>query len=214
MGPSVAPGGTSAVRCRSSATLKVVGRPPRRTSSAPVKPEPDTVTGVPSGPAAGTNADTCGAASTVNGCGAVALPAGPVTTSGPLVAPAGTVNHRVVSPVGRNSAAAPLTVSETAPVKAAPLRYTRTPGPAAAGETAVMSGGAAWLTVKRSVELPVPPGAVTLTGPLRAPAGTTAETRVSSSTVSSVEATPPKRATVASVKPLPVTTTLAPAGPS
>ena len=68
------------------------------------------------------------------------------------------------------------------------------------------------LTVKLAALVAVPPGAVTVTGPLVAPEGTVAVICVSLFTVK-VAARPLKATAVAPVKPLPTKVTLLPTGP-
>ena len=73
-------------------------------------------------------------------------------------------------------------------------------------------GLTAGLTVKLAALVAVPPGAVTVTGPLVAPEGTVAVICVSLFTVK-VAARPLKATAVAPVKPPPTKVTLLPTGP-
>ena len=69
-------------------------------------------------------------------------------------------------------AAAPLNVTAVAPVKFVPLIVTLAPTGPLAGVTLVIVG--AGTTVKLVALVAVPPGVVTLTGPVVAPVGTVA----------------------------------------
>jgi hypothetical protein len=95
-------------------------------------------------------------------------PAGVVTTMRPLVAPEGTVAVILTAELTVKAAAAPLNVTDVAPVKLAPLIVTTVPAPPAIGEKLVTRGP----TAKAIALVTVPPGAVTLIGPVVALAGT------------------------------------------
>src|SRR2546426_175732 len=96
----------------------------------------------------------------------VAVPPGVVTLSGPVVALAGTVAWIAVAEVTEKLALTPLNVTAVAPVKFVPLSVTLVPtGPLVGG------GG---ITVKVLALVAVPPGVVTLSGPVVAPGGTVA----------------------------------------
>jgi hypothetical protein len=64
-----------------------------------------------------------------------------------------------------------LNVTAVAPVKFAPTIVTLTPVGPLDGEKLVIVGG--WVTVKLVALIAVPPGVVTLSSPVVAPAGTT-----------------------------------------
>ncbi len=71
-----------------------------------------------------------------------------------------------------NVAALPLNVTAVAPVKLLPLIVTLAPSAPLAGATFAIVG--AGITVKLVALVAVPPGVVTLTGPVVAPVGTVA----------------------------------------
>jgi hypothetical protein len=101
-----------------------------------------------------------------------AVPPGVVTLIGPVVAPAGAVACIVVSEVTVKLAALPLNVTAVAPVKLVPLIVTLVPTRPFVGVKLVMIG--AGITMKSFVLDAVPPGVVTLSGPVVAPTGTVA----------------------------------------
>src|SRR5205807_10070179 len=104
---------------------------------------------------------------------AVALAlSGVVTLIGPLEAPAGTVAWIAVAEVTVKFALVPLNCTAVAPVKFVPLIVTLVPAGPLLGAKLVIVGGLS--TVKLLALLVVPPGVVTLIGPLEAPAGTVA----------------------------------------
>ena len=70
-------------------------------------------------------------------------------------------------------AAVPLKLTAVAPVKLVPLIVTLVPAGPLAGAKLVIVGALA-VTVKLVALVAVPPGVVTLTGPVAAPAGTVA----------------------------------------
>src|SRR5262245_19516206 len=100
----------------------------------------------------------------------VAVPAGVVTVIRPDVAPTGTVTVYLIGELTVNAAEVPLNVTAVAPVKVAPLMATLVPGAPLAGVKLVIRGA----TVKLVVLVLVPPGVVTLIGPVVAFAGTAA----------------------------------------
>ncbi len=112
----------------------------------------------------------------------VAVPSSVVTVIAPLVAPAGTVVVTVPELLTVKEAAAPLNETAVAPV------------------------------IKRVVVVKGPPGAVTVMGPVVAPAGTVVVIVPEGSTVKG-EATPLNETAVASVKVVPVIVTTVPVGP-
>jgi hypothetical protein len=100
----------------------------------------------------------------------VVLPPDVVTLTGPVVAPAGTVAWIVVAEFTVKLAALPLNPTAVAPVKFVPVMVTTVPAGPLAGVKLVIAGA----TVKLPALVAVPPGAVTLSGPVVAPAGTAA----------------------------------------
>jgi len=180
-GPVVAPAGTVAWMAESETTVKLALVPLNATPVAPVKPDPLIVTLVPTGPLAGAKPEIAGGTSTVNELVLVAVPPGLVTLHGPVVAPAGTVAWTAVSEVTVKVAAVPLKATAVAPVKPDPLIVTLVPASPLVGEKPEIAG--AFTMVNELVLVAVPPGVVTLTGPVVAPAGTVARTAVSEVTV-------------------------------
>src|SRR2546426_12754938 len=102
----------------------------------------------------------------------VVVPPGVVTRSGPVVAPVGTVARIAVSEVTVKLALTPLNVTAVAPVKFVPLSVTLLPTGPLVGVKLVSVG--AGITVKLVVLVAVPPGVVTRSDPVVAPAGTVA----------------------------------------
>jgi len=100
----------------------------------------------------------------------VPLPPGPVTVIGPVVAPVGTVAVIWVSEFTVNVADLPLNLTAVAPVNPLPEMITWVPTGPWVGLKPVMAG----VTVKLVVLVAVPPGPVTVIGPVVAPAGTVA----------------------------------------
>src|SRR5437660_5102854 len=128
-----------------------------------------------------------GGLTTVNELALVAVPPGVVTLTGPVVAPAGTVARIAVSEVTVKVALTPLNDTEVAPVKFVPLIVTLVPtGPLVGVKLAIVGG---LTTVNELALVAVPPGVVTLSGPVVAPAGTVARIAVSEVTVRSEEHT-------------------------
>jgi len=102
----------------------------------------------------------------------VAVPPGPVTEIGPLFAPLGTVAVIVFGGNTVNFAFELLNFTAVAPVKFVPVMVTMVPALALLGEKSVIVG--AMTTVNAKALVAVPPGVVTVIGPLVAPAGTVA----------------------------------------
>ena len=102
----------------------------------------------------------------------VAVPAGVVTLTGPVVAPTGTVAWIAVAEVTVKLALNVLNLTAVAPVKFAPLIVTLVPtGPLVGAKLVIVGGG----TIVNAVLLvAVPAGVVTLSGPVVAPTGTVA----------------------------------------
>src|SRR5438477_562074 len=168
------------------------------------------VTLVPSGPLVGAKLVIVGALTTVNASVLVAVPPDVVTLSGPVVAPAGTVAWIAVAEVTVKVALTPLNVTEVAPRKFVPLIVTLVPtGPLVGVKLAIVG---ALTTVNELALLAVPPGVVTLTGPVVAPAGTVAWIAVSEVTVK-VALIPLNVTEVAPLKFVPLIVTLVPTGP-
>ena len=109
---------------------------------------------------------------TVNALKLVTVPPGVVTLNGPVVAPAGTVAWIAVADVTVKLALTPLNVTTVTPAKFVPLIVTLLPKSPLVGVKLVMVGG--FTTVNAPVLVAVPPGVVTLSVPVVAPAGTVA----------------------------------------
>src|SRR5437667_1370112 len=192
-------------------TAKLALVPLKRTAVAPVKVVPLIVTLVPTGPLVGVKLVIVGAlAVTVKLLELVAGPPGVVTLSGPLVAPLGTVAAIEVEEFTVKLALVPLNVTAVAPVKVVPLIVTLVPTGPLVGAKLVIVGALA-VTVKLLL-VAVPPGVVTLSGPLVAPPGTVAAIDVEEFTVK-LALVPLKRTAVAPVKVVPLIVTLVPTGP-
>src|SRR5689334_3622795 len=130
---------------------------------------------------------------------------------GPLVARLGTTAVSDVSETTlKRTAGVPLNSTAVVPVKPVPVMVTVVPTGPLSGVKLVMVG--AGITVKLELLVAVPPGALTLIGPVVAVAGTVAEIEVSEMTVN-VALTPLNLTAVAPVKFVPVIVTLVPAGP-
>jgi len=212
-GPLVAPAGTVAVICVAESALKVAAAPLKRTALAPVKPLPVSVTLVPADPVIGAKSAMPGGGMTAKLVVLVATPPGVVTEIVPLVAPAGTfvVIDEELTTV--KVAAAPLKATALAPVKPLPASVTLMPTGPDDGAIPVSVGTGLGVTEKLAALVAAPPGAVTETVPLVAPAGTVAVICVAESTVKPAAVTPLKRIAVAPARPVPVSVTLVPAGP-
>jgi hypothetical protein len=211
-GPVVAPAGTVAWIAVADVTVKLAAVPLNVTDVAPVKFVPLIVTFVPSGPLAGVKPEIVGPlVATVKLFALVAVPAEVVTLSGPVVALVGTVAWIAVADVTVKLAAAPLNVTDVAPVKFVPLIVTVAPTAPLVGLKLVIVGGLA-TTVNALALVAVPPGVVTLSGPVVAPAGTVAWIAVADVTVKLV-VVPLNRTAVAPVKFVPLIVTVAPTAP-
>jgi hypothetical protein len=138
----------------------------------------------------------------------VVVPAGVVTVIGPDAAPAGTVAVILIGELTVNTAEVPLNFTAVAPVRFAPLMATLVPGAPLAGVKLVIRGA----TVKLVALVAVPPGVVTLIGPVVAFAGTAAVICVLLLTMN-VAASPLNLTAVAPVKVAPVIVTLVPGAP-
>jgi hypothetical protein len=140
----------------------------------------------------------------------VAVPPGVVTLSDPVVAPAGTVAWIDVAEVTVKLAPRPLNATAVAPVKLVPLMVTLVPTDPLVGAKLAIVGGLT--TLNAPVLVVVPPGVVTLSGPVVAPAGTVAWIAVSEVTVK-LAFTPLNATVVAPVKLVPLIVTLVPTDP-
>ena len=144
----------------------------------------------------------------------VAVPPGVVRLIGPLPAPSGTVAVICVAETTVNVALVPLKLTALAPEKFVPLTVTDDPTAPLAGLNPVTVGaGGGPITVKLAALAAVPPGVVTLTGPLPAPAGTVALICVAETTEKLAADVPLKATAVAPVKFVPLTVTAAPTAP-
>jgi hypothetical protein len=184
MRPVVAVDGTVAVILESELTVNTDGTPLKRTSVAPVNPDPRIVTDVPTGPAVGEKEVIVGAAPpvTTKSVALVPVPEGVVTWIRPVDAPAGTDVVLLRSELTANTAETPPQRTSVAPLKSEPWTITVVPGLPDVGEKEEIVGGVP-VTVKSWALVPVPSGVETLMGPVRAPAGTVARTCVSESKV-------------------------------
>jgi hypothetical protein len=169
-GPVVAAAGTVAVMAVAEVTEKVAAAPLTRTAVAPVKFVPVIVTVLPTTPLVGVKLVIVGGLIIVKLLALVPVPAGVVTLSGPVVAPAGTVALIAVAEVTVKLALVPLNRTVVVPVKFVPLIVTVAPTAPLVGEKLVIVGGLT--TVKLLALVPVPADVVTLSGPVVAPAGT------------------------------------------
>jgi hypothetical protein len=145
----------------------------------------------------------------------VAIPPGVVTLIRPVVAPLGTfVVIRVSDDTVNVADVPPPNVTLVAPVKAVPLIVTAVPALPLVGLNDVIRGAGTddVVTVKADALVALPPGAVTLIGPLVAPLGTVAVICASESTVN-VAAVPLNATDVAPVNPPPLNVTDVPLAP-
>src|SRR5438445_5978851 len=140
----------------------------------------------------------------------VAVPPGVVTLSGPVVAPLGTVAEIEVEEVAVKLALVPLNRTAEAPVKFVPVIVTGVPtGPLVGVKLVIVGAG---MTVKLFVLVAVPPGVVTLSGPVVAPLGTVAEIEVEE-VPAKLALVPLNRTAEAPVRFVPVIVTGVPTGP-
>src|SRR5436309_6107114 len=142
----------------------------------------------------------------------VAVPLGFVTDTGPVVAPVGTVVVILVSEFTVNMADTPLNFTSVAPVKFVPVMAAEVPTGPMIGLNSTMTGAPGEVTVKLMALVAVPPGVVTDTGPVVAPAGTVVVTWASEFTVKTAD-TPLNVTVVAPVRLVPVSVTEVPTGP-
>jgi len=180
------------------------------TDVAPVKLVPLIVTVVPTPPLVGEKLLIVGAGMTVKLLPLLAVPPEVVTLIGPVEAPLGTVAAIEVDEFTVKLALVPLNRTAEAPVKLVPLIVTVVPTPPLVGEKLVIVGGG--MTVKLLALLAVPPGVVTLIGPVVAPLGTVAAIEVDEFTVK-LALVPLNRTVLAPVKFAPLMVTVVPTPP-
>jgi hypothetical protein len=144
----------------------------------------------------------------------VAVPPGVVTLIRPVVAPLGTVVWICASDATVNVAAALENLTAVAPLNPVPLIVTAVPTLPLDGLNDVIRGAGTdvVVTVKLDELVALPPGVVTVIGPLVAPLGTVALICVSELTAY-VADVPLKLTEVAPVRPVPVIVTESPVAP-
>jgi hypothetical protein len=120
------------------------------TAVTSVKFVPVIVTLVPTGPPAGAKPVIVGGTSTVKLLVLVAVPPEPVTVSGPVVAPAGTVAWIAVAELTVKLAPAPLKVTAVAPLKLVPVIITLVPTGPMLGVKLVIVGEAPFKNAVRT----------------------------------------------------------------
>jgi hypothetical protein len=147
--------------------------PLKSTPVAPVKPLPEIDTLVPTGPLDGLKPLITGGTVTEKLAVLLPVPPGPVTSIGPLVAPAGTVAVIWLSEsTVKLVAAVPLKSTAVALLKPLPEIVTLLPTGPLLGVKPLITGGT--VTVKLVPLVPVPFGPLTSIGPVVAPTGTVA----------------------------------------
>src|SRR5205814_8803987 len=209
-GPLETPAGTVAVIAVAELTVKLALTLLNSTAVAPLKLVPLIVTLVPTGPLLGVKLEIVGGLMTVKLAALLAVPSEVVTLIGPLVAPAGTVAVIAVAEPTVKLALVPLNSTALAPVKLVPLIVTLVPTGPLPGVKLVIVGE--WMSVEQGALLAVPPGVVTLIGPLVCPAGTVAVIAVAELTVK-LALTPLNSTAVAPLKLLPLILPLVPSTP-
>ncbi len=137
------------------ALIALAETPSNCTSVAPARPEPVTVTLVPSGPLVGEKPVILGRTRMVNEVALVAVPAGVVTEIGPLVAPLGTVASISPSLATLKEAAVPLNLTAVAPVKFVPVITTDVPTAPLDGVKDPMVGGSAAVPQELNLNAPI-----------------------------------------------------------
>src|SRR5256885_4194494 len=189
----------------------MIRRPPRST----LFPYPTLfrsliVTLVPTGPLVGAKLVIVGGGTIVNAVLLVAVPAGVGTRTRPVAGPTGTADSVAVAEVTVKLALNVLNLTAVAPVKFAPLIVTLVPtGPLVGAKLVIVGGGT---TVNAALLVAEPAEAVTLSGPVVAPAGTVAWIAVPEVTVK-LALTPLKDTAVAPVRLVPLLVTLVPTRP-
>jgi hypothetical protein len=197
--------------------VKAAAVPLNATVVAPLKLAPLIVTLVPIAPLAGVKLAIVGGGITVKPVALVAVPPGVVTLIGPFVVPAGTLASILVDVTTTSAVAVPLNVTVTPTglwVNPVPLIITICPIRPLSGVKLVIVG----TTMKLPALVAVPPGVVTLIGPLAASAGTVASITLSDATVkvaavSGCAAVPLNVTDVAPVKFVPLIVTVTPTDP-
>jgi hypothetical protein len=178
-GPDVAPTGTIARSAVSLSTVKAATAPLKPRLVAKAKLVPRTSTSPPTGPLAGAKPAIVGGPITKKLDADEEVPASFVTLIGPEAAPAGTCARSSVSLSTMNAAGVPSKATAVAVVKLVPWTDTWVPTTPLAGAKLVTAGGG--VTVKLAALVAVPAGFVTWIGPVEAPVGTTARSKVSAS---------------------------------
>jgi hypothetical protein len=206
--PLVAPLGTVAVIWESELTEKFALTPLNCTELAPVRCEPKMRTFAPTRADPGRSAKSVGGGVRLNVAEEVAVPAGVVTLTGPLVAPVGTVSVNCESDTTVNSAATPFTVTAVAPMKCAPETVTTAPAVPVVGERAEKDGRASTVKVPA---VAVPVEVVTEIAPVVAEPGTWTEIELSE--LESTLAEAPLNLTDAELRCEPLIVTVAPLAP-
>jgi hypothetical protein len=179
--------------------------PPKLTRVAPVKFIPVMVTVAPLPALVGVNEEIVGN-ETKTKPALVAVPAGVVTETFPLVPAPTNASMEVEEFIANDVAAVPPKLTVVAPVKLVPVMVTVAPLPALVGVNEEIVG--AGIKTKPAL-VAVPPSVVTETFPL-APAPTTASMEVEEFIIYDVAAVPPKLTADAPVKFVPVMVTVAP----
>jgi hypothetical protein len=172
--PVLAPFGTVVEMLVADVTVKVALLFPNFTAVVPVKFVPAIVTTVPTRPLAGVKPVIVGDATIVKELALVAVPAGVVTTIGPVVALAGTVAVICDADLTLNEALTPLKVTFVVPERFVPLMVTDVPVLPLAGVKLEIVGVGPVVMVNEDALVAVPPAVVTVIGPVVAPAGTVA----------------------------------------
>ncbi len=215
-GPVSAPAGTTARRdVAVTAVAVTVTGPVNVTSVAPVRFVPVIITVVPTVAAAGVKAVARGGCTTVRSVALSAAPSTVVTPIFPVTAPSGTRNCKSVSVLDTidpgGTANAP-TFTAGSPVGArrlVPVTSMTVVPPTALGGVKLVIFGA---TLKLAALGAVPIALVTLTGPVSAPAGTTARNDVAVTAVGVTVTGPVNVTAVAPVRFVPVIITVVPTG--
>jgi hypothetical protein len=215
IGPVVASAGTTAVIRVAEFTVKSATTALNSTDVVPLKLVPVMTTDEPTLPLVGKKDVIVGdpAVVTVKLEALAAVPSGVVTLITPVVAPVGTTAVTCVAEsTVKLVAAVRLNVTPVAPVRFVPVMITVVPTGPLIGTNEVIVGAVEG-TVKFEALAAVPPGVVTLIGPVVAPVGTTAVICVAELTAKVVAAVALNVTSVAPVRFVPVITTDVPTGP-
>jgi len=182
IGPVVPPVGTLVVTVVPEAsTVKVAATPLKSTEVVPRKLVPVRLTVSPTFPKLGLKLVTVGDRITVKLVVAVALPAGLVRVTCPVVAPVGTTAVMLVAETTVKVAGLPLKLTAVVVLRLVPVSVTTVPAGPEVGESLVTVGGK--ITVKLVVVVFEPTGFVTLMVPEGVPVATVAVIRLSELTV-------------------------------